>query len=57
MNFKDLERLQRRIEKLQARKQPPKLKCVVVQAEEDIEVPYDPFTLVINFEGKGEHNK
>jgi hypothetical protein len=59
MNFKDLERLQRRIERLQAQKRPPRLKCVVVQDGEESPAPEilnDPFTLVINVEGKGEHN-
>ena len=59
MNFKDLERLQRRIERLQAQKRPPRLKCVVVQDGEESSAPEilnDAFTLVINVEGKGEHN-
>ena len=59
MNFKDLERLQRRIERLQAQKRPPRLKCVVVQDGEEspaTEILNDAFTLVINVEGKGEHN-
>ena len=59
MNFKDLERLQRRIERLQAQKRPPRLKCVVVQDGEESPAPEilnDTFTLVINVEGKGEHN-
>ena len=59
MNFKDLERLQRRIERLQAQKRPPRLKCVVVQDGEKSPAPEilnDAFTLVINVEGKGEHN-
>ena len=59
MNFKDLERLQRRIERLQAQKRPPRLKCVVVQDGEERPAPEilnDAFTLVINVEGKGEHN-
>ena len=59
MNFKDLERLQRRIERLQAQKRPPRLKCVVVQDGEESPAPEflnDAFTLVINVEGKGEHN-
>ena len=60
MNFKDLERLQRRIERLQAQKQPPRLKCVVIQHDEEPPAPEvinNPFTLVINVEGKGENNK
>ena len=59
MNFKDLERLQRRIERLQAQKRPPRLKCVVVQDGEESPAPEilnDAFTLVINVDGKGEHN-
>ena len=39
MNFKDLERLQRRIERLQAQKRPPRLKCVVVQDGEESPAP------------------
>jgi len=57
MNFKDLERLQRRIEKLQLQKKPPKLKCLVVNESEEIptESANDPYTLIIGIENKRDY--
>tara|TARA_R100000231_G_scaffold114283_2_gene84950 strand:- start:315 stop:503 length:189 start_codon:yes stop_codon:yes gene_type:complete len=57
MNFRDLDRLQRRIEKVRVKKEPPRLKCLVIQDGEEVPEVNDPFTLLIQIEGKGENNK
>ena len=53
MNFKDLERLQRRIEKVQQVKKPPTLRMVVID-ENTPEPELDQWTLCLKIEGKKE---
>ena len=54
MNFKDLDRLQNRLNKVQRVKQPPTLKMLVVQANENPPEPseLDEWTMCIQVEPK-----
>ena len=67
MNFREIQQLQNRINKIQKIKQPPKLRCVVLNPGEkepddlyvrstnsdgEVEMIQDPFALVIKVEEK-----
>ena len=54
MNFKDLDRLQNRLNKVQRVKQPPTLRMLVVQANENPPEPseLDEWTMCIQVEPK-----
>ena len=67
MNFREIQQLQNRINKIQKIKQPPKLRCVVLNPGEkepddlyvrstnsdgEVEMIQDPFALVIQVEEK-----
>jgi len=54
MNFKDLDRLQNRLNKVQLQKQPPSLKMLIVQANETPPEPseLDEWTMCIQVEPK-----
>ena len=54
MNFKDLDRLQNRLNKVQRVKQPPTLRMLVVQANENPPEPseFDEWTMCIQVEPK-----
>ena len=70
MNFREIQQLQNRINKIQKIKQPPKLRCVVLNPGEkepddlyvmstnsdgEVEMIQDPFALVIQIEDKPEN--
>ena len=70
MNFREIQQLQNRINKIQKIKQPPKLRCVVLNPGEkepddlyvrstnsdgEVEMIQDPFALVIQVEEKPEN--
>ena len=67
MNFREIQQLQNRINKIQKIKQPPKLRCVVLNPGEkepddlyvrstssdgEVEMVQDPFSLLIQIEEK-----
>ena len=65
MNFREIQQLQNRINKIQKIKQPPRLRCVVLNPGEkepddlyvrstnsDVEMVQDPFSLLIQIEEK-----
>jgi hypothetical protein len=56
MNFRDLERLQRRINRVQQVKQPPTLKMLILQENDPMPEFVDDWTLTVKVEGKGENN-
>ena len=70
MNFREIQQLQNRINKIQKIKQPPRLRCVVLNPGEkepddlyvrstntdgEVEMIQDPFALVIQVEEKPEN--
>jgi len=67
MNFREIQQLQNRIDKIQKIKKPPRLRCIVVNPGEeipedlyvkstnsdgDVEMVQDPFALLIQVEPK-----
>ena len=56
MNFRDLERLQRRIDRVQQVKKPPTLKMLILQENDPMPEFVDDWTLTVKVEGKGENN-
>ena len=67
MNFREIQQLQNRINKIQKIKQPPKLRCIVLNPGEkepddlyvpstnsdgEVEMVQDPFSLLIQIEEK-----
>ena len=56
MNFRDLERLQRRIDKVQQIKKPPTLRMVVIN-EDETRPELDEWSLCLKIENKRDFNK
>ena len=67
MNFREIQQLQNRINKIQKIKKPPRLRCIVLNPGEkepddlyvkstnfdgEVEMIQDPFSLLIQIEGK-----
>ncbi len=52
MNFKDVARLEKRIQKIQFEKVPPTLRMLVVNPNENVPDFVDEWTMVVNIEGK-----